>query len=120
MIALTAFLVPFAAQAVYDEFTAQVFEESARLFLAEVDNASAYYVRGDDLIWKENPKAWHQQMARTVDHRFTTFAELEEFALNAKKAGVSNLMLVQVQKTASCPGSWYGGLQVNNCAVVFS
>lgn len=31
---------------------------------------------------------------------------------NAKKAGVSALMLVQIQKTEACPGSWYNGLQL--------
>jgi hypothetical protein len=30
----------------------------------------------DDLAWENNPKQWHQQMARIVDHRFTTFDEL--------------------------------------------
>ena len=70
------------------------------------------YQRGDDLAWTNNPKAWHQQTARTIDHRFTSFRELERFARDAKKAGASTLMLVQIQKTASCPGSWYGGLQL--------
>merc|ERR1719327_612680 len=66
----------------------------------------------DDLAWKQTPNAWHQQAARIVDHRFSTFAELRTFAMNAKKAGVSVLMLVQLQKSARCPGSWYNGLQL--------
>ena len=65
-----------------------------------------------DLVWKEDPGAWHQQAARIVDHRFTTLADLKVFALDAQKAGVSVLMLVQVQKTKSCPGGWYNGLQL--------
>jgi len=62
-----------------------------------------------DLAWNEEPNAWHQQAARIVDHRFTTLPELRVFAMNAKKAGVSVLMLVQLQKSANCPGSWYNG-----------
>ena len=65
-----------------------------------------------DLVWRDNPRAWHQQIARIVDHRFTTLAELRHFALNAKKAGVSALMLIEIQKTAACPGPWYNGLQL--------
>ena len=47
-----------------------------------------------------------------MDHRFTTFDELYTFATDAKKAGVSALMLVQIQKTEACPGPWYNGLQL--------
>ena len=65
-----------------------------------------------DLIWRDSPGAWHQQLARIVDHRFSTFAELEHFAKDAKKAGVSALMLVEIQNTSSCPGPWYNGLQL--------
>ena len=66
----------------------------------------------DDLAWNPTPSAWHQQIARIVDHRFSTFAELRTFATNAKKAGVSVLMLVQLQSSANCPGDWYNGLQL--------
>ena len=65
-----------------------------------------------DLVWRDNPRAWHQQIARIVDHRFTTFDELARFSRDAKRAGVSVVMLVQVQKTAACPGWWYNGLQL--------
>ena len=41
-----------------------------------------------------------------------TFDELFRFAVDAKRAGVGALMLVEIQKTAECPGSWYGGLQL--------
>lgn len=73
-------------------------------------NASAVDER--DLQWTNDPKQWHQQTARIVDHRFTTFAELRVFANNAKRAGVSVLMLVEPQKTSACPGNWYNGLQL--------
>ncbi len=56
------------------------------------------YVNGDDLVWKDNPKAWHQQIARTIDHQFSTLEELESFALDAKRAGVSVLMLEKINK----------------------
>eukprot|EP00936_MAST-01D_sp_MAST-1D-sp1_P002167 g2167.t1 len=68
----------------------------------------------DDLRWINNPKQWHQQTARTVDHRFSTLAELRSFAREAKQAGVSTLMLVGVNKISACPGAWYGGLQLCN------
>eukprot|EP01047_Picozoa_sp_COSAG01_P025890 COSAG01_NODE_1651_length_9623_cov_6.232045_1_plen_155_part_00 len=67
---------------------------------------------GDDLAWVNHPSQWHQQAARIVDHRFRSFPELLTFARDAKQAGASVLMLVQVQKTAACPGSWYSGLQL--------
>ena len=74
---------------------------------------SPQIVMGDtDLQWRDDPGAWHQQLARIVDHRFTTLDQLELFAAEAKLAGVSALMLVQVQKTAACPGNWYNGLQL--------
>ena len=123
--------------------------------------AAANQGHHEDLAWKQTPNAWHQQIARIVDHRFakweavllvaccflkrknprkckaqnsdtvivgdwnftavgifklilcnklprfTTFEELRVFARNAKKAGVSVLMLVQLQKSASCPGNCY-------------
>ena len=65
-----------------------------------------------DFTWRDSPGAWHQQMARIVDHRFSSFDELYTFALNAKKAGVSAVMLVEIQKTSACPGPWYNGLQL--------
>ena len=46
---------------------------------------------GDDLQWTDDPSAWHQQLARIVDHRFVSFARLQQFARDAKKAGVSAL-----------------------------
>ena len=74
--------------------------------------ASSNDVSNDDLRWVNNPKQWHQQTARTVDHRFSTLAELRSFARGAKQAGVSTLMLVGVNRIGACPGSWYGGLQL--------
>ncbi|KAL1499974.1 hypothetical protein AB1Y20_012653 [Prymnesium parvum] len=65
-----------------------------------------------DLAWHDAPNAWHQQLARIVDHRFYTFAALRRFALDARRAGVSALMLVSIQKTRRCPGPWYNGLQL--------
>ena len=65
-----------------------------------------------ELAWTNDPKQWHQQAARIVDHRFTTFPELLSFARDAKQAGASVLMLVQIQKTEACPGPWYNGLQL--------
>ena len=69
-------------------------------------------VADEDLRWTNNPKQWHQQTARTVDHRFSTLAELRTFARGSKQAGVSTLMLVGVNQISACPGSWYGGLQL--------
>jgi hypothetical protein len=66
----------------------------------------------EDLRWVEHPQSWHQRAVRILDHQFSTFAELKQFATNAKKAGVSVVQLVGVQKRASCPGPWYGGLQL--------
>ena len=66
----------------------------------------------DDLVWRDAPHAWHQQAARIVDHRFSTFTAMQSFARDAEKAGVSILMLVSVQKTSKCPGPWYNGLQL--------
>ena len=66
---------------------------------------------GDDLVWRADPRAWHQAIARTVDHRFASFDALDAFAREAKRAGVGLLMLVQIQKTTACPGPWYNGLQ---------
>ena len=34
--------------------------------------------------------------------------------MDAKKAGVSALMLVEIQNTTGCPGPWYNGLQLCN------
>ena len=65
-----------------------------------------------DLVWQQNPRQWHQQTARIIDHRFSTFPVLRDFAVKARKAGVSALMLVQIQKTEACPGPWYNGLQL--------
>ena len=72
-----------------------------------VTNTTVGYQVDDDLIWNDALNSWHQRLARIVDHRFSTFDELLTFALNAKKAGVSALMLVQIQKTEACPGSWW-------------
>jgi hypothetical protein len=35
-----------------------------------------------------------------------TFDALYTFAVDAKKAGVSALMLVEIQNTTGCPGPW--------------
>ena len=85
------------------------FGASAREFAAL---GSEPYARDRDLVFVDAPGAWHQQVARIVDHRFSTFDELFRFALDAKKAGVGALMLVQIQKTEACPGAWYNGLQL--------
>ena len=89
------------------EHTQQHFQAAARRLAAEVSNNP-----DSDLFWVDTPNAWHQSLARIVDHRFTTFAELHRFALRAKKAGVSALMLIQINKVGSCPGPWYNGLQL--------
>ena len=65
--------------------------------------SSAVPATNDDLAWHNNPRQWHQQLARIIDHRFRTFRDLEAFALNAKQAGVSALMLVQIQRTQVSP-----------------
>lgn len=80
--------------------------------IAQSPSDAVVEVMQEDWRWVNNPKAWHQQAARTVNHRFTTFADFAAFALDAKKAGVSVLMVMKVQKTASCPGPWYAGLQM--------
>ena len=49
-----------------------------------------------DLFWVDTPNAWHQSLARIVDHRFTTFAELHRFALRAKKAAHLSLLLASL------------------------
>lgn len=64
----------------------------------------------EDLAWVEQPQAWAQQAVRIVDHPFSTLAELREFGLQAKKAGVSVVELVGPQKTKRCVGYWCGGL----------
>ena len=47
----------------------------------------------DDLVWQDNPRAWHQQLARIVDVRFNSFGKFASFARQSKTAGVSALML---------------------------
>ena len=79
---------------------------------ASMRHNSSIYNNDTDLDWQNIPSSWHQQTARTIDHRFTTFKTLLSFARKAKRAGVSVLMLVQIQKTKECPGSWYNGLQL--------
>lgn len=69
-------------------------------------------VNTSDLAWVDSPGAWHQQLARIVDHRFTTFAELKVFLTAAKQAGAGAVNLVQIQQTEDCPGPWYNGLQL--------
>ena len=54
-------------------------------------------VDDDDLVWNEDPRAWHQQSARTVLHRFSTFQNFQQFARESKQAGVSMLMLMRVR-----------------------
>ena len=65
-----------------------------------------------DLLWRDAPHAWHQQIARIVDHKFHNFTEFAKFSRAAKQAGVSVVNLVNPHKTAACPGPWYGGLQL--------
>jgi len=89
------------------QYTEYRFEQSAAKY-AQLSsaNASEMYRQRKDLTWRAAPNAWHQQLARIVDHRFYTFKELQRYALGAKQAGVSALMLVQIQRTESCPGPW--------------
>ena len=102
-------------------FTRQLFAEAAdryeqqrvrRARMQEDNRTRAGRLLLPELAWYNHPKQWHQQMARVVDHTFTTFADLETFAHAAKRAGVSSLMLVHVQKTDACPGWWYNGLEL--------
>ena len=79
------------------EFTRQLFAKKAREY-ASIENVQQIYVNDNDLVWKDIPKAWHQQIARTIDHQFSTLEELESFALDAKQAGVSVLMLEKINK----------------------
>ena len=72
----------------------------------EKDHVEGLYKNDLDLVWKNDPRQWHQQLARIVDHRFSTFDAFESYAVKAKKAGASALMLVQIQKTEACPGPW--------------
>ena len=95
------------------DFTEQTFAAKAHDYAKLTpDEAAALYEGDRDLVWTDAPGAWHQQLARIVDHRFSTFDELFRFAVDAKRAGAGALMLVEIQKTAECPGSWYGGLQL--------
>ena len=52
------------------------------------EGQSALYDDDDDLRWRNDPRQWHQQMARIVDHRFLTFDLFEAFATDAKKVPV--------------------------------
>lgn len=90
----------------------------SKLFSA---NAAAYDAKSPeelrtlyaaDLEWVEDPRQWHQQVARIVDHRFKSFTETASFVANAKKAGVGAVMLVSPNKMEACPGGWYNGLQL--------
>ena len=47
------------------------------------DDDEASGASADDLIWRDAPNAWHQQLARIVDHRFKSFDRLRAFALDA-------------------------------------
>jgi hypothetical protein len=80
------------------------------LVLLSAAATAAQQLPYDDLEWVEQAQAWHQQAVRILDHPFSTLAELREFGLQAKKAGVSVVELVGPQKTKRCPGVWCGGL----------
>ena len=67
-------------------FVRRLFDAHAREYAA-LGNISKIYADGDDLVWRNNPKAWHQQTARTIDHRFTSFDELAAFATAAIAMG---------------------------------
>jgi hypothetical protein len=73
---------------------------------------AALYAGDADVVWADAPGAWHQQVARIVDHRFKTFDAMFAFVMEAKKAGVGAVMLAQIQNTTGCPGPWYNGLQL--------
>jgi len=94
-------------------FTRQVFEKKAEEY-ANLNRTEKLllYLNDNDIAWSEDPKAWHQQMARVVDHQYSSFEGLKSAAEAAKKAGVSVLMLVGAHKIDACPGGWYGGLQL--------
>jgi hypothetical protein len=91
-------------------FTQALFEANAKEY-AKLD-AQKLYVNESDLVWQNDPRQWHQQTVRIIDHRFSTFDAFKTFGTNAKKAGVSALMLIQPHKTEACPGPWYNGLQL--------
>ena len=63
-----------------DLFDERVFAEQTRY-----PPAAAVYTHDADLVFDNAPGAWHQQLARIVDHRFISFDVLNAFALNAKK-----------------------------------
>ena len=65
-----------------------------------------------DLLWRDSPSEWHQQLAQVIAYRFSTFDELEVFARNAKRAGVSALILTKVHDMRPCAGSRYNELQL--------
>jgi hypothetical protein len=88
-------------------FTQQIFAQKAEEY--KLHSPQLYK---QDLVWKNDPRQWHQQVARIVDHRFSTFDAFEEYATKAKQGGAGALMLVQIQKTEACPGPWYNGLQL--------
>ena len=97
------------------ELYRRIFEARAREYagLSETEQAQLY--TGDrDIVWQDAPGAWHQQVARIVDHRFKTFDKMYKFVMDAKRAGVGAVMLVQIQNTTGCPGPWYNGLQLCN------
>lgn len=60
------------------------------------DGQRALYDDDDDLRWRNDPRQWHQQMARIVDHRFLTFDGFGAFATDAKKV----LVLVRLRTGA--------------------
>lgn len=64
-------------------------------------------VNTSDLAWVDSPGAWHQQLARIVDHRFTTFAELKVFLTAAKQVGpvLSTSCRFNKRKTALALGT---------------
>ena len=57
-----------------------------------------------DLVWRDNPRAWHQQIARIVDHRFTAFDELARAARRGRCCVSVARDARAGAKTAACPG----------------
>ena len=53
-------------------YAQQRFDASAKAYVS-VPNPASIYANGSDLVWKNDPRQWHQQAARIVCHRFSTF-----------------------------------------------
>ena len=97
-------------------------EDHTRAFYRELmaDNAHQYAALGppaqqllyegdNDIAWTDAPGAWHQSVARIVDHRFKTFDAMFSFVMAAKKASALNPLSRVLSESFSdrlrvCPG----------------